>query len=511
MSEDLPAGAPDPATDPAGVEAFVRAWAAEAVQRRPGTVDADPWRQAFHIQPPVGLLNDPNGLVWNDGVYHVCYQWYPAGPAHGLKLWAHVTSPDLVHWTEQPPALVPSHPYDRNGCYSGSAVVHEGEIRLIYTGNVYPPVGERIPYQCLATLHADGSSTKHPGNPVVPPLSGYGGDVRDPKVVSRDGTYLMALGSRTPDEHGTVLLLRSADLVAWELVGPIAGGSAEPYGHMWECPDLMRIDDRDVLVASPMSDRGEQAGADRYVDITTYSVGVLDGAAGRFSGTPFRRIDHGPDFYAAQSFVDDSGRVLMLAWMAGPDHAGQPDLAVKHPTAANGWVHCLTAPREVTLDGDVLRQWPVAELESLRGQARSANGVRIDAGSAVSPDGMAGALLDIELTATCEPGGTLSVRLRDGRAGRPVVLTLDPRGGTATLDRSRLGTGAGGVFRGSFRPGPSVDARILLDRSSVEAFLDGGRLAMSARIYPSADEGITVEAAGAAATLDLTAWPLAST
>ena len=511
MSEQPPTGAPDAGTDPEGLEAFLRAHAAEAVDRRPASVAHDPWRQTFHIQPPVGLLNDPNGLVQHHGTYHVCYQWHPFAPEHGLKLWARLTSTDLVHWTWQPPVLVPSHPYDRNGCYSGSAVVHEGEIRLVYTGNVYPPVGERIPYQNLATLHADGSTSMHPGNPVVPSLPGYGGDVRDPKVVERDGQYLMVLGSHTPDGQGTALLLRSSDLVAWELVGPMAGGPEEPYGHMWECPDLILLDGRDVLVVSPMADLGPTAGRRRFVDITAYSVGALDMASGRFTATGWRRVDHGPDFYAAQSFTDESGRVIQVAWMGLPDHPGQPDLAVKHPTVANGWVHCLTVPRELRLDGDDLLQWPVGELAALRGDPlRTQTSIGPDESFELDVPRL-GPALDIELSATCEPGGRISVRLRDGDAGRPVVVSLDPHAGTATIDRTRLGTGEGGVSTGSFRPGATVEVRILLDRSSIEVFVDGGRLAMSARIYPTAgDELVGLDASGSQVSLEATLWPMAA-
>jgi beta-fructofuranosidase len=123
---------------------------------------------------------------------------------------------------------------------------------------------------------------------------------------------------------------------------------------------------------------------------------------------------------------------------------------------------------------------------------------------------VSGTALDLQLTATCAPTATLAVRLRDGEAGRPVVLTLDPHAGTATLDRTKLGTGEGGVFTGSFRPGPDVDARILLDHSSIEVFVDGGRLALSARIYPvDGDSLVGFDATGAQVTLDLTAWPLA--
>jgi beta-fructofuranosidase len=123
--------------------------------------------------------------------------------------------------------------------------------------------------------------------------------------------------------------------------------------------------------------------------------------------------------------------------------------------------------------------------------------------------GISGSALDIELSATCEAGGTLGVRLRDGEDGRPVVLTFNPHAGTATLDRTRLGTGEGGVHSGSFRPAARVDARILLDHSSIEVFVDGGRLVMSARIYPTAgDDLVCFDANGAPATLDVTVYPM---
>ena len=159
-------------------------------------------------------------------------------------------------------------------------------------------------------------------------------------------------------------------------------------------------------------------------------------------------------------------------------------------------------------------QWPVAELEALRGEPRSTRSgpggpQLVAADTSLALSGTNGTALDIELSATCEAGGTVGVRLREGDAGRPVILTLDPHAGTATLDRTPLGSGEGGVHTGSFRPGSHVDARILLDHSSIEVFVDGGRLAMSARIYPTAgDDLLCVDVNGAAATLEATVWPM---
>jgi beta-fructofuranosidase len=496
--------------DAFALDGELRAFARRAVEERPASVDADPWRQVFHIQPPVGLLNDPNGLVQHRGTYHLCYQWHPFAPKHALKFWAHLTSPDLVHWTEQPIALAPSHDYESHGCYSGSGIVHEDAVRFLYTGNVRTPEGGRTPFQLLATVDPAGRVIKHRANPLLGAFPGCTAHVRDPKVWSRDGHFWMVLGAQTEDLHGTALLLRSDDLVDWEYLGQIAGGAGDPYGYMWECPDLVRLDDREVLVISPQLDHGEAAGAGRWEDVSVYAVGTLDVRTPAFARVgDYRRVDAGPDFYAPQTFVDDSGRTIMVGWMGMPDHEGQPTLAEKHPTAANGWVHCLTVPRVLSLDGDELLQWPVAELEVLRGEPAVVAGAELGADTSMGLSGVSGTAWDIEVSAACAQGGTLTVRLRDGDSGRPMSVTFDHWAGTVTLDRTRLATGEGGVHTGRFRPGDHVDARILLDSSSIEVFVDGGRLAMSARIYPQpADVQIALDASGAPATLDVTCYPM---
>ena len=515
-------------TTPAELDRRLRFMAAAAVADHAATVASDPWRQAFHIQPPTGLLNDPNGLVAHDGTYHVCYQWHPFAPKHALKFWAHVTSTDLVHWSDPAIALAPSQPYESHGCYSGSGVVVDDAVHFFYTGNVRTPNGGRTPFQLLATLSeaeltgaegmaapeatATGAALKSPANPLVGAIQGCTSHVRDPKVWSDERGHWMILGAQTEDLHGTALLLHSADLLEWTLLGSIAGGASEPLGYMWECPDLIRLSGREILVISPQFDNGGTAPT-RWEDVSVYAVGALAGDPPRFErGTDFRRIDAGPDFYAPQSFVAEDGRTIMVGWMGMPDHDGQPTLAEKHPTAENGWVHCLTVPRELALDADVLLQRPVSELISLRGEPVHLADVEITPSESLIIEPGQGPALDIELSAICSPGGTLTVRMRDGEADRPALLILDPHAGTATLDRTRLGTGEGGTFTGRFRPSTKVEVRILLDHSSVEVFVDGGRLTMSARIYPVAgDDVLAIDAAGSAASVSMTVWPMSMT
>ena len=104
----------------------------------------------YHITPAKGLLNDPNGLIQFNGVYHVFYQWNQNGTTHTTKSWGHVTSDDMIRWVDQPVALEPNEWFDKDGCYSGSAISFKDELYLFYTGNVRNEKNERESYQCLA-------------------------------------------------------------------------------------------------------------------------------------------------------------------------------------------------------------------------------------------------------------------------------------------------------------------------------------------------------------------------
>ncbi|MBP9921513.1 MAG: sucrose-6-phosphate hydrolase, partial [Proteiniclasticum sp.] len=125
----------------------------------------------FHVLPPHGLLNDPNGLVHFKGLTHIFFQWNTEGTDHSYKAWGHAVTNDFAHYTYYEPALLPDAPYDKNGCYSGSALVHEEKLYLFYTGNVKNADGERESYQCAA-VSEDGFTFKKLG-PVIGEVPGY--------------------------------------------------------------------------------------------------------------------------------------------------------------------------------------------------------------------------------------------------------------------------------------------------------------------------------------------------
>lgn len=161
---------------------------------------ADSHYPQWHPAPVTGLMNDPNGFIWFAGRYHLFYQWNPLGCDHRYKCWGHWSSADLVHWQHEPMALMPDEEYDRNGCYSGSAVDNNGVLTLCYTGNVKFDDGGRTAWQCLAVQNDDGTFAKL--GPVLPLPDGYTGHVRDPKVWRHDGQWYMVLGAQ--DQHKRV-------------------------------------------------------------------------------------------------------------------------------------------------------------------------------------------------------------------------------------------------------------------------------------------------------------------
>jgi beta-fructofuranosidase len=208
----------------------------QAVMKGQPRALADSHYPQWHAAPVTGLMNDPNGFIWFAGRYHLFYQWNPLDCEHRFKCWGHWSSADLVHWQHEPLALMPDEEYDRNGCYSGSAVDNEGVLTLCYTGNVKFDDGSRTAWQCLAVEQPDGTFTKL--GPVLALPEGYTGHVRDPKVWQHDGEWYMVLGAQDVQKRGKVLLFKSADLHAWTSCGEIAGHGVNGLtdaGYMWEC------------------------------------------------------------------------------------------------------------------------------------------------------------------------------------------------------------------------------------------------------------------------------------
>ena len=217
------------------------------------SIRKSPYRQLYHVQPVTGLSSDPNGFALHKGVWHLCYQWCPWGAVHGLKYWYHVTSPDLVRWQNAGIGLAPDCFYDNRGTHSGSAISRDGELVFFYTGNHRDEDWTRTPYTCAAKLGEDGRPVKL-DKPLFGPRDDHSEHQRDPKVVynAEKGRYYIFIGAQTLDKRGCVMVYRSKELLSgWSYAGELKVPGYEAFGGMWECPYIVNISGRDVMIFSP--------------------------------------------------------------------------------------------------------------------------------------------------------------------------------------------------------------------------------------------------------------------
>lgn len=446
-----------------------------------GTFYQETLRPQFHFSPRQGWTNDPNGLVFYQGEYHLFFQHNPVGINWGNMTWGHAVSPDLIHWTELEPAIYP----DKLGTiYSGSAVVDWNNTAGFQTGAekvivcIYTSAGGTSPEskgqpftQSIAYSNDRGRTwTKYEKNPV---LAHVAGENRDPKVLWHAPTkkWIMALyldGDR-------YALFGSPDLKTWTKLSDV------PPLEASECPDLFELPVDD----DPKNTRWVFWGANG-----NYLVGRFDGTTFTKEAGPFR-FEHGNNSYAAQSYSDvpaEDGRRIQIAWMNGGQYPAMPfNQQMSFPSALT----LRTFP-----DGVRLCRQPVRESERLRDRRHSFKDVALQAG--VDPlQGITGELFDIRMELAPEDGGEITLNLR----GAPIVCNVREKtiaflGKTAKLE----------PLEGRVR------LQILVDRSNIEIFGAAGRLSLSSCFLPPpGDKTLSLTAKGGAARLhSLEIWELKS-
>lgn len=533
----------------------------------------DFWTPQFHLFPPQGWMNDPNGLCQFKSVYHAFYQYTPEWPANELRYWGHAVSKDLLSWETLPIAISPDAAFDKDGVFSGSAWIetrntaadgcgHGGVaaggcdhgvdgnddargsaaarevMRLFYTGNVMDethPEADGIDvgreaYEVMVTSE-DGLNFS-PKCVVLKP-----GDypdtctnhVRDPKVWEQDGALRMLLGARERDtaaspaksadercDSGAALIYDSSDCgKSWTLHSVIRGANAlghrEAFGYMWECPFLVQLDDQEFLSVCPQGLRegagtGPSAGTESSIGASkgsrlNDSANLQESASGEpldkwqniwqsgyfplpegqklinvetVSTDSFVLWDHGFDFYAPQTFVDDSGRTILIGWMGiiDPTYHSYPE--------GIGFCHNLTLPRELSLSGDgVILQRPVKELDAKRREC-----VEFVADTVVKIDRLSA---DIEITGISGDG---TLTLND-------ALELSYSKGIFALKFIDEDIAAGRTQR-SIRLKELSELRLIVDGSTVEIYLNDGRVVFSTRWFP-ASERVTLSSTFVAA------------
>ena len=478
------------------------------------TTNRDYYRPVYHHTPPYGWMNDPNGMVYKDGEYHLYYQYNPYGSKWGNMHWGHSVSRDLIHWQHLDPAIA----RDTLGhIFSGSTVVDKdntagyGKDALIalYTS----ASDERGQIQCMAYSTDNGRTyTKYEHNPILTPFDGLK-DFRDPKVFwyEPDKKWIMIVSA---DKN--MRFYSSTDLKEWTYLSQFGEGyGAQP--NQFECPDFVQLPvdgNKDnmkwimIVNINPGCMFGGSA--------TEYFVGTFDGKAFKCDTKPqvTKWLDYGKDHYAAVCISNTGDRTIALPWMSNWQYANITP--IKQYRGANG------LPRELTLytkDGQTyVAANVVPEAKALRKDSRAVEGFSLNGEHRI--DNLTnGTDCAVELEMDITPGSAQTVGFDLlNEKGEKVKIYLDMEAGRLVMDRTESGiTQLDGPNKGNYDVhvketddhrktlsvnyqndfalgtwaplalcnGKTYHLDIFVDKCSVEIFVDGGRIAMTNLVFPT--------------------------
>ncbi len=466
---------------------------------------ADPYRPLYHLSPPYGIMNDPNGLCEWRGKYHLFYQF---SHEHGDRVhWAHVVSDDLIHWQDMPLAL---HPTFERDCFSGQTLVEPDRVIAMYHGT---EAGN-----CIATASDPLllNWKKHPRNPVIPivPVDEHGAPYRvfDP-CLWKEGDHYYALsgtykdGAFLNDCRNVEHLFESEDLETWRHLGPLVedGFFTEP-GEDGAVPNFWPVGNGKYMLLFYSHKRAAQ-----------YYIGVYDPTTHRFAPESHGRLNYGPirvgSLHAPSATVDSRGRLLGI-------------FNVQDGRATAGWSNLMTLPRRFSLDANNnLLIDPIDAVESLRFDHIHLEARVIPANDEVVLAGVQGKAMEIEAVidqAAAREVGVCVLRSPDGSEKTRISLfrQVDTIRGHSALQIDVSAASVGHeVLARTPETGPvaieerePLHLRVFVDRSIVEVFANG-RQCLSLRAYPERDDsrGVSVFARGADAKLiSLSAWQMRS-
>lgn len=412
----------------------------------------------FHFSEKKAWINDPNGCIYHNGEYHLFYQLNPYDTKWGPMHWGHAVTKDFVNWEYKPIALTPDKKYEQtDGCFSGSAILKDNKINLLYTatrnfGDDYDQT------QCLAIESGDGFE-KFDGNPLIKrPVENVSRDFRDPKVLFHDGAYYMVVGSSTlgarENGDGLVLLYKSDDLESWEYKGILFKSNGQ-YGTMFECPDLINVDGKWVLIFSPMF----------YGDNkSTYIIGECDFEHCVFTPEYSSEIDFGTDYYAPQSF-SGAEKPIIIAWQNGwewmPWYEGFG--------CADVFSGSMSLVRELSIKDNKLVSKPVSSYDKFFKKTKE---LKVDGeieGTSVSK------IVSDDITS----GTELQLKFGDEK----IVISF--KSNEVLFDRSGLKEYYSNIKSGSYNLKEKNNLELYIDENSIELFINDGEFSMSNLIFPN--------------------------
>lgn len=459
------------------------------------------YRPQIHFSPKQKWTNDPNGMVYHNGIWHLFFQYYPDSTVWGPMHWGHATSKDLVHWQEQPIALYP----DSLGyIFSGSAVVDKnntsglgknGQAPLVAIFTHHDPKGEKegrnnFQNQSIAYSLDNGKTwTKYAGNPVLknPGIT----DFRDPKVMWYEQQHKWIMTLATKDR---ITFYSSPDLKSWTKESEF-GSEAGAHGGVWECPDLFTLDDNGkkvwVLIVN-LNPGGPNGGS-----ATQYFIGDFDGNKFIPLHTDTRWLDYGPDEYAGITWSNTGNRKIFLGWMSNWLYANVV------PTKT--WRNAMTIPRELKLKHVgkeiFITQQPVAELNNIQSKPVVLQNVKVNNSFDLAAE-VGKIALPARLELSLVQANNFSVILSNN-AGEQVVIGYDNQKKEYFIDRTKSGNisfqkdFAGKHVAPRISDSGNINCSLIIDVSSVELFADDGLTGMTEVFFPTSPfNNIRIESAG---------------
>ncbi|OOF87511.1 glycoside hydrolase family 32 protein [Rodentibacter ratti] len=439
------------------------------------TVESDKdFYPTYHLAPPTGLLNDPNGLIFDGEKYHLFYQWFPFDAIHGMKHWKHFITHDFQTY-QAADDLIPCELFESHGCYSGGALKVGDKLAMFYTGNTRRASdNQRVPYQNLAIFDLNGKLlSKRPLIENAP--KSYTEHVRDPKpYLTEEGKIRFICGAQRENLTGTAIIFEMDHLDETpRLIGELSVPAFNNQNvFMWECPDLLKLGDNDIFIWSPQGkDREVHQFQNNYH--ATYAIGQLNGNI--LAAEHIAELDQGFDFYAPQTFggLENKTNTIMFGWI------GLPDLT--YPTDKFKWHSALTMPREVHIENNRLYQRPIDKIyENMSALSTQ-----------MLQEKTTIAHLDrayLKFDAENQPFKLSFFTNEEGE-----TLTLSYKNGLICLDRSQSAQTELMKKFGEQRYCEIDDLRtveIFFDRSIVEIFLNNGEKAMTSRFFIENRENI---------------------
>lgn len=428
-------------------------------------------RNHFHFSPEAGWMNDPNGFCFFRGRFHIFYQYHLTdGHDDPPVVWGHAVSDDLIHFDYLPLALAPDESYDKDGCWSGSAVVKDDVLYLFYTGHVENQDGTHSEAQCLATSTDGVHFSKSEPNPIVPssllPSHISHSDFRDPYVFLDEGVYRMVTGTNV-NGVPAFAFFSSSDLLHWRFDGPEF--QAPGYGHQIECPSIV-ISDNECAVFFSAQDIKPQGDSFWNVSSSLYAPAKIGAKGLSFLQNP-REIDHGLDFYAPL-VIKVNGQNIMASWLQMWGRSF-PFLKDKNVDSSFGMF------REVSLNEEGrLIQKPLPQYDLLFENIEFKGFVLKDGEEIKSDDFRLGLLRFV-----FDNPSSFSLHLFE-HGGKDVLVSYE--NGTLTFDRSKGSFAYGGNPNDKGKDGIRIlrlenlsSLDLYFDTTSLEMFINGGEETMS--------------------------------